>query len=68
MKDGVRQHQHAERMLARARRKAKQAAILVAKWEKVVNESNRKQVSENQASLWNDGAAESAVEGMELCQ
>jgi hypothetical protein len=45
---------HVERMLARARRRAKQAAKLVEKWEKRLAETNRSEVAAKQASLWDE--------------
>ncbi len=68
MNEPARERQHAERMLARARRKAKQAARLVAKWESRVNEANRKQTLENQPSLWSDAGSEVISDRMEACQ
>jgi hypothetical protein len=64
----TRDREHAERMLARARRKAKQVARLVAKWESRVNEANRKQTLENQPSLWSDAGTEVSSDRMEACQ
>ena len=45
---------HVERMLSRARRRAKQAAKLVEKWEKQLAETKRSEVAAKQATLWDE--------------
>lgn len=45
---------HVERMLMRARRRAKQAEKLVEKWEKRLAETNRSEVAAKQAFLWDE--------------
>lgn len=48
------ERQHVERMLARARRRAKQADKLVVKWEARLTEVSRKEVSVKQRVLWDE--------------
>jgi hypothetical protein len=45
---------HVERMLARARRRAKQAGKLVEKWEDRLTELNREGVAAKQSLLWDE--------------
>jgi hypothetical protein len=49
-----RQRAHAERMLARAQKKASQASKLVEKWKKKINELDRIGVAAMQARLWSE--------------
>ncbi|WP_035358213.1 hypothetical protein [Edaphobacter aggregans] len=48
--------EHVERMLMRARRRAKQAAKLVEKWEKKLADVDRLDVEAKQAKLWEEDA------------
>jgi hypothetical protein len=48
--------EHVERMLTRARRRAKQAAKLVEKWEKKLADVDRLDVEAKQAKLWEEDA------------
>ena len=50
----TRKRAHAERMLARAERRHKQAAKLVDKWKLRVAELDRAGVAAKQATLWAD--------------
>jgi hypothetical protein len=45
---------HAERMLARAERRSRQAAKLVDKWKSRLVELDRAGVAAKQATLWSD--------------
>ena len=57
---------HVERMLTRARRRAKQAAKLVEKWEKRLVETNRSEVATKQASLWDEAERATRSEAFEV--
>ena len=48
---------HAERMLARAERRSRQAAKLVDKWKLRLAELDRDGVAAKQAKLWSDELA-----------
>ena len=50
----ARKRAHAERMLARAERRHRQAARLVDKWKLCVAELDRAGVAAKQATLWAD--------------
>ena len=50
----ARQRAHAERMLARAERRSKQAAKLIEKWKARLAESDGEGVAAKQARLWSD--------------
>lgn len=52
---------HVERMLARARRKAKQAEKLVGKWEARLAEASRKEVALKQGVLWEQTSESMAI-------
>ena len=54
----ARQRAHAERMLARAERRSKQAAKLVEKWKSRLAELDREGVAAKQAKLWADAHQE----------
>jgi hypothetical protein len=53
-----RERQHVERMLDRARRRAKQAGKLVDKWEKRLAAVDRAEVDTKQPKLWEDSETE----------
>ena len=52
--DPVRKRAHAERMLACAQRRSRQAAKLVEKWEARLADLDREGVAVKQAKLWAD--------------
>jgi anti-sigma-K factor RskA len=54
----LRERKHVERMLGRARRRAKQAAKLVEKWEKRLAAMDRLEVDAKQPKLWEDSEPE----------
>jgi hypothetical protein len=53
----MQQRAHAERMLARAERRSRQAAKLVDKWKLRLAELDRAGVAAKQAKLWPDEQA-----------
>jgi hypothetical protein len=58
----LRERQHVERMLGRARRRAKQAARLVEKWEKRLAAVDRLEVDAKQPKLWEDSETEAETQ------
>jgi len=52
--EASRQRANAERMLARAQKKAAQAGLLVEKWKQRIAELDRIGVAARQAQLWSD--------------
>ena len=50
----MQQRAHAERMLARAERRSRQAAKLVEKWKSRLVELDRAGVAAKQAKLWSE--------------
>jgi len=56
------QRVHAERMLARAERRERQASKLVEKWRLRIAELDRKGIEAQQARLWTDDHSDSAPE------
>ena len=50
--DLSRQRTHAERMLARAERREKQAAKLIEKWKERIAELDRTGIAAQQPTLW----------------
>jgi hypothetical protein len=53
-----RQRAHAERMLARAERRSRQALKLVEKWKTKLSDLDRKGIAAKQAKLWSDDQPE----------
>ena len=58
-----RKRTHAERMLARAERRSRQAAKLVDKWKLRLAELDRYGIEAKQAKLWADDHPEQGIEG-----
>ncbi len=58
----MRQRTHAEKMLARAERRSRQAAKLVEKWKARLVELDRDGVAAKQAMLWADDQQEKGGE------
>jgi len=59
----IRQRSHAERMLARAERRSRQALTLVEKWQARLAALDREGVAARQAKLWADDQPEQGTEG-----
>jgi hypothetical protein len=56
------QRVHAEKMLARAERRERQASKLVEKWKLLIAELDRKGIEARQARLWADEREDSTTE------
>ncbi len=59
----TRQREHAERMLARAERRNRQALKLVEKWKAKLADLDREGVAANQAKLFTDDQMEQGSTG-----
>lgn len=56
------QRAHAEKMLARAERRVRQASKLVDKWKLRIAELDRKGIEARQARLWSDEREDSTAD------
>jgi hypothetical protein len=64
--NAIRQRAHAERMLARAERRHRQASRLLEKWKLRITELDRAGIAAKQARLWADELLEALADGSDI--